>query len=96
VYISGSRLRGDFLTTFSAGAKVDSHILFLSGMVYSWTGAVQQGFKAPATTSTVGTALGSSGSGGFDYSAPMDYSCVAWGGDAALFEFPKGVIFSNV
>lgn len=96
VYVSGNRLRGDYMTSFSAGAKAESHILFLAGMLYAWTPPVQLGYKAPATAATVGTALGSSGSAGFDYGQALDYSCQQWGGDATLFEFPKGFTFSNV
>ena len=96
VYISGSRLRGDFMTTFSSGTKAESHLLYLSGTAYAWTPPVQQGYKAKATATTLGTALHLSGSAGFDYGQTLDYSCAAWGGDAVLFEFPKGIVFSNV
>ena len=95
MYISGNRLRGDFVSTVAGGLTVQSHMLYLADYVYTWSSLTSQGFKSKATILNSGGAVSPTNSGGFDYSQTVDYDCQTWGGDAALFEFPKGITFSN-
>ena len=94
VFISGNRMRGDFVTTV-AGNTIQSHMLYLADYVYTWSSIAAQGFKSKATSLTAGGAVTGSNANAFDYSQELDYTCKAWGGDAALFEMPKGIVFTS-
>ncbi len=96
VYVSGVRMHAVYTTHFNAGEKVESHVLYLAGMVYGWTSTSAQGYKSPTTALEVGSTLGFAGSAGYDYSRALPYNCQGWGGDATLFSMPAGVVFTNI
>ncbi|OHA18289.1 MAG: hypothetical protein A2664_02395 [Candidatus Taylorbacteria bacterium RIFCSPHIGHO2_01_FULL_46_22b] len=98
VYVSGDRLRGDFKTVVAeAGLTVENHMLGVGGYLYNWNSMTSQGFKSKMSTDkAIDESKPTSASESLDYNQALDYKCVAWDGDASLFEFPKGIVFSTI
>lgn len=95
VYVSGSKIRGDFESMVpQLNQTIDSHMIQSDGFVYVWTSLAPQGFKSKAT---IGTPDGTTAfrDQGIDINQAYDYNCTPWAADASKFELPAGVTFAG-
>lgn len=92
VYIAGDRIRGDF-TSQTQGQSVQSSMIRMGGMVYTWTNLYPQGFKTPSIDTS--DPFGGSGDAG-SVPAGAGYDCDPWTPDESKFELPPGVTFMSL
>lgn len=91
VYISGERIRGDF-ESVAQGFAIESHMLALSGTIYSWSPLAPTGVKLPRND--VEGEGGAAMSGDYaDLQQAYAYDCEAWSVDESVFEIPSSVTF---
>ncbi len=96
VYISGSKIRGDFNTTVKAVSdmKVESHMISDGEFVYTWSSMLPTGMKMPVVESSSATT--STDSQTFDYNQKLDYDCRPWTVDASKFVVPTEIKFTEI
>ena len=98
IYITGSKLRGDF-ESISQEKVIKSHMIVDNNVSYIWTEGETSGIKMAFDDSDFkdeGTTDNTTENVGFDPSAPLNYSCSAWIVDGSYFELPKGVNFTDM
>ncbi|MBP9669398.1 MAG: hypothetical protein KBE09_03855 [Candidatus Pacebacteria bacterium] len=97
VYVSGTRVRGNFAITAPVIGKVDSYMIADDEYTYSWSSVMPQGFKArrvdtaqqpDGTTPTADT--------GVDPRMSMNYNCEPHQADESLFTVPTNVTFQTL
>ncbi len=95
-YIADGKVRADFSSKIAAlgGKEVKSSMIQVDGYVYTWSDMIPQGMKMkiPENTATPQAQT----SGGFDYSAQVDYDCGPWMMDATKFDPPASVTFMEL
>lgn len=95
-YIADGMVRADFTSKIAAmgGKEVKSSMIQSDGYVYTWSDMIPQGMKMkiPENTATPTAPA----SGGFDYSAQVDYDCGPWMKDATKFDPPASVTFMEL
>lgn len=96
VYISGTDMRGDFVTNVVQPTKttVESHMIKSGEWVYTWSPMMPMGFKSKATLENTGNDQSASQS--FDYNQSLNYDCKLWVKDPALFIPPSNITFNTV
>ncbi len=94
VYISGTRVRGDFAST-AQGINVESHMIQDAGYVYVWSPLMQQGLKAKAAAPSQTPGTGSMSGQGVNQNQSYAYNCSPWSVDASVFALPAGVTFAG-
>lgn len=82
VYMSGGKLRGDFVATMG-GQVVNTSFISVDGYMYTWSDMLPQGMKVK-----IDAAVGTSGGQGIDPSTPVEYSCAPWTADESMFALP--------
>lgn len=97
IYVSGTKVRGDFDATVN-NQVTKSHMIVTDNTSYIWMDGQKTGFKMsfdPNATPATGSGSATSTSGAFDASANMNYKCSSWLVDASMFTLPTGVTFSS-
>lgn len=96
VFISGTRMRGDFKTTVKAVSdmKVESHMISDGVFMYTWSSMMPTGMKIAIAESA--TAETSSATQSFDYNQKLDYDCKPWTSDSAKFTLPTDITFTEI
>jgi len=93
VYTSGGMVRGNFTTQVPQMGAVESHMIARDGFVYTWSNMMPQGVKIPmASAESPAQAQGQTNY----YAQELDYNCVSWNADNALFEVPTSVTFMEL
>ncbi len=91
VYVSGSKIRGEFTSTIpQVKMKVNSTMISDGTSLYTWTDMAKTGFKAKIVEPT---APASSDSAGNEYMQNLNYSCSPWTPDESLFVVPADITF---
>lgn len=93
VYVSASKVRGDFLFT-SEGKAFDSHMIQDGEFMYSWSSASTQGTKMK--TSDLEKVQPSPTSGQVDLNSEVNLDCSAWSVDNAKFSPPSNITFTDI
>jgi len=90
VYVAAGKMRGDFSAVVEGGT-MQSHMIALDGMAYTWVDGMGTGFKMsmaiPAATK---------GKEAPDLEKKVPMTCSSWLEEASLFALPNTVIFSEV
>ena len=96
VYIADGNVRGDFMSTISAGGTgaVEMHMLKSGNSVYVWSDMMPQGMKMNAAMMMNGGSP--SASAAFDPNVSVNYSCAPVAVDASLFTPPADVQFMTL
>ncbi len=95
VYISGSRIRGDFSSVVpQVNMTVESHMIQNDGYVYAWSPMSPSGMKAKAMTGGASGSAAMSGQG-VDQNQAYTYNCEKWSVDASVFALPSGISFTE-
>ncbi len=94
VYISNGSVRGDFVSSVSAGGgqNVQAHMIKTGNDAYIWSDTMPQGIKMNAAVMMSGSGS-SANSAAFDPNVSVNYSCVPTTADASLFIAPVDVQF---
>ncbi len=96
VHVSGTNVRGDFITT-TGGKTVDSSMLKLDNKVYVWGGGMPQGMVMDAATmSGTGSDAPAMSGGGETMQHEYGWDCVATGADASKFVKPSNIEFMDL
>jgi len=93
VRVSGTQLRADFESDTVAGTMKGSMIQ-TGGFVYTWSDAMPQGFKAPATTEKPGDPMALLLQGQNPPEGVV-YDCRPWTADPSVFAVPKDISFGE-
>lgn len=95
VYISGTDIRGDFVTNVVQPTKttVESHMIKSGEWVYTWSNMMPVGIKTKAVMDTTAQ---NPGSQSFDYNQNLDYDCTGWKKDENMFIPPSNITFNTV
>ncbi len=96
VFISGKKMRGDFVSTtkVAANLKVESHMISDGEFMYNWSSAAPMGFKIAIAETT--NATPTTGSQSLDYNQKLDYDCKAWTVDSSKFAIPAEIKFTTL
>lgn len=96
VYISGIKIRGDFMTTtkVAGNLKIESHMISDGEFVYTWSAGTLTGFKVAVSAESNPTSTESSAS--FDYNQKLDYDCKAWTVEETKFMVPTDIKFTTI
>lgn len=95
VYISGVKLRGDFLSAVTAGGStlnVESHMISDGAFMWTWSSMMPTGFK----TKVDQTASADTSKQGFDANQKLEYTCMNWTPDEGQFVLPTTVTFAEI
>ncbi len=93
VYVSDSKIRGNFMTT-TDGTSVRSSMIQDGESMYVWSEAMPKGIKMKTDAMTPGGA--SAPAGMFDPTLAMNYNCKSWKTDPAWFVAPPDVEFMSL
>ena len=91
VYVSGGKMRGDFVIDAS-GTKTESHLIYDGTMSYVWNDGSDVGFKMALDAS----AQTSAPSQGIDPKKNYEYRCRNWTADISMYELPSNVKFNEI
>ncbi|MES2994713.1 MAG: hypothetical protein V4681_01610 [Patescibacteria group bacterium] len=89
VYVSGGKMRGDFVAN-AAGTEYHAHTIMDGATAHSWVDETKIGVKSAMSVSS-DTAVSSNQ--GLDASKNLEYRCVPWIPDTAVFELPTNISF---
>jgi len=90
VYISGDKIRGNFVSNVSAVNMVVKSYMISDGVsIYTWTDMTSQGYKVPVEQG----ATEQNTSQSFDYGQNLEYTCKGWVVDPSVFNLPSEVEF---
>lgn len=94
VYLSDSKMRGDFTIAQTDGTNFDFHTIMVDGYAYSWGGPFgNQGTKMKIDAN----AQASSGDNTeFNQNKSMDMDCDSWRADNSKFVPPSDVNFQDI
>lgn len=92
VYISGTMMRGDYVTTGAASGNVESHMVRNGDKFQVWSGA--QG--AVMTMSEFDKAGNTNAKGSVGLDQEFDYECKDWSKDSSKFTVPGSVTFVDM
>lgn len=92
IYVDSGKLRGNF-SSYVNGVLTKTAMIDDGASLYAWTNGATTGLKLPASSSASGSAIASHG--GIDLTTPFSFACAAWTPDAAYFQAPTAVTFSN-
>lgn len=95
VYISGGKIRGDFLSVIP-NKTVITHMIADGKNSYVWMDNETKGFKMAYDPQTQPTGQPTYNSNPLDANKRMDYNCSGWDGDASKFLIPTSVQFSDL
>lgn len=94
VYISGMKMRGDFVSVITAGeASMESHMISDGEFTYVWSPAMPMGMKMKITEEMTpsGTTVQA-----VPVDQELDYSCEKWNVVESQFSLPAGVNFTEL
>lgn len=95
VYVSGTDLRGEFISKTAAG-QVTSNMLKKGDMMYVWSSAYSQGFMMKAEASSAQTSGTATQGQGVDQGQSYNWNCSATGADASKFVKPSNIEFMDL
>lgn len=95
VYVSGTDLRGEFVSKTAAG-QVTSNMLKKGDMMYVWSSAYPQGFMMKADAPASQTSSTATQGQGVDQGQSYDWNCSATGVDASKFVKPANIEFMDL
>ena len=95
VYVSGTDLRGEFVSKTAAG-QVTSNMLKKGDMMYVWSSAYPQGFMMKAEASSASTGGTATQGQGVDQGQSYDWNCTATAADASKFVKPSNIQFMDL
>jgi hypothetical protein len=95
VYVSGTNVRGDFIST-TAGKTVDSSMLKLDDKVYVWGGGMTQGIVMDAALTATGSDAPAMSGSGSEMKQEYGWDCTATGADASKFVKPSNIEFMDL
>lgn len=91
VYVSGSKIRGEFSSTIpQVNMKIRSTMISDGTYIYTWTDMAKTGFKAKIVETTKPVEQDSVGN---EYMQNLDYSCTPWTPDDSKFSVPSDITF---
>lgn len=91
VYVSGSKIRGQFSSTIpQVNMTVNSTIISDGTHLYTWTDMAKTGFKSKIVQNAKPV---SSDSVGNEYMQNLKYSCSPWAIDESKFVIPSDITF---
>ncbi|MBP6856361.1 MAG: hypothetical protein KBC42_01510 [Candidatus Pacebacteria bacterium] len=91
VYVSGSKIRGEFASTVpQVNMTVNSTMISDGSHIYTWTDMAKTGFKAKIVESAKPTSADSVGN---EYMQNLEYSCNPWPADESKFAVPTEITF---
>ena len=100
IFVSGNKMRGDSTITMENNTSIDSHFISADNVMYTWTSAAPQGYKIALDQEAVDNAAAETPSGITEEARvlqeKLDYKCLPWLPDQALFELPAGVEFIDM
>lgn len=100
-YISGEKVRTDFMITDPDGQKIDGGMIMANSTMYTWTSATGTGVKMEISQSMEqkiedGVESTEYNQNYIDPDAELDYNCTAWREDPAMFIPPSDVEFMDL
>lgn len=98
VYISGKKIRGDFVSkvsipSLSLTETVDTYMISDGESVYTWSSMVPDGFKAPVSEDFKSGDSASLNNN--PASQELEYTCVSWVVDESVFKIPTNITFKT-
>ncbi|MEN9649742.1 MAG: hypothetical protein RL094_709 [Candidatus Parcubacteria bacterium] len=99
VYINGTNMRGDFVTTpivqGKAQKEIDAHMIRVNSDVYVWSSdQIAQGLGIKISVANVLDAE-SKNQSFVNSNEPFDYTCADWSPDATKFVLPTTIKFTD-
>lgn len=95
IYLASGDMRGDFVTTDTAGKATNAHMIIASGTDYLWTDTNAKGVKVAWSVAASSTIL-SDRPGSVNVNEPADYSCTSATPDQSQFTLPTTISFTDV
>lgn len=95
VYVSGSKVRGDFESTVASAGAVQSHMISDGVDVYVWSNQMPSGMKMKAVASSDGGTQTTGGQSDY-YNQNYDYNCEPWTVDQSQFTLPSDITFNDM
>ncbi|MDQ5883555.1 MAG: hypothetical protein QG654_469 [Patescibacteria group bacterium] len=96
VYISGKKIRGDFVSKVSIAGLPDigdvkTFMISDGESVYTWSSMTSDGYKAPINKDVT-----SQDSSGVPTNQELDYKCIGWKVDQSKFSLPTNITFKTI
>lgn len=92
VYISGTKVRGDFAAQ-AEGMTMNASMISDGSFVYTWSDLMPQGYKMAVTATGGSTGTAQSG---FDMTAGVTYNCNPWTPETSKFVPPSNIQFQTL
>lgn len=95
VYISGTKLRGDFMSVVTAEGStlnIESHTISDGAFMWTWSSMMPTGFKMKVDQ----TASENINKQGFDANQKLEYTCINWTPDEGQFVLPTTTVFTEI
>ncbi len=97
VYISGKKIRGDFVSKVSIAElpglnDINSSMISDGESIYTWSSMTPEGYKASVKQETSTTTTQTN----VPTNQELDYSCTAWMVDESKFSLPTHITFKTI
>jgi len=96
VYISGKKMRGDYIIKGADRKEIESHIITDEMYMYSWSSGTPQGVKIKIDQTPNVTPSSGSQSQTAELDREVDYKCSSWTVDNSKFTPPSDIKFTDM
>ena len=96
VYMSGGRMRTDFVAKTADGQTVESHMILDGDNTYLWSNQMPQGMKMKINMMNTQAGAQTQANGSVDLDQKLNYNCDNWSTDQGQFNLPSGVTFMDL
>lgn len=96
VYISGKKIRGDFVSKVSIEglanmSDIQTYMISDGESIYTWSSMTTDGYKAPVAKDTPKESPST-----VPIEQELDYKCLAWKVDESKFSLPTNITFKAI